>query len=196
MITCQDCFQWSWETGEKAAKCDLPPALLLLLTWSHDKDTMALGHEHTCTYRDTLALGYWTSARGKSYRINQSKMWVFLYKLVAAGRKSLTLSRLNLQAHSAYVSMCLSVCACVCVHTCEPFLLFPIFRKSAGASHSSGPQRMTSYCGFGAPEQLDEFMVSAKKRRSLSFCQSWFPPRFKCWPPWAAKGGRGPEACI
>lgn len=123
-------------------------------------------------------------------------MWVFLYKLVAAGRKSLTLSRLILQAHSAYVSMCLSVCACVCVHTCEPFLLFPIFRKSAGASHSSGPQRMTSYCGFGAPEQLDEFMVSAKKRRSLSFCQSWFPPRFKCWPPRAAKGGRGPQACI
>lgn len=75
------------------------------------------------------------------------------------------------------------------VHTCQPFPNFPIFRKSAGASHCSGPQRMSSYCGFGAPEQLDEFMVSAKKRRSLSFCQSWFPPRSTQRPLWAAKEG-------
>lgn len=93
---------------------------------------------------------------------------------------------INLQAH----------CVCACVHTCGPFLLFPIFRKSDGASHCSGPQWMSSYCGSGALEQLDEFMVSAKKRRSLSFCQSWFPPRSKCRPLWAAKGGRGPQPCI
>lgn len=37
------------------------------------------------------------------------------------------------------------------------------------------PQWMRSYCGFGAPEQLGEFMVSTRKRRALSSCQGWFP---------------------
>lgn len=84
----------------------------------------------------------------------------------------------------------------MCTHTCEPFLLCPNFRKAAVASRCFGPQRMSSYCGFGAPEQLGEFMVSAKKRRSLSFCQSWFPSRFKWRPLWAAKGGHGPQPRI
>ena len=65
------------------------------------------------------------------------------------------------------------------LNTWETFLHLPIYRKPPGASHCSGPQRTGSYCGFGAPEQLDEFMVSAKKRRSLSFCQNWFPQRSK-----------------
>ncbi len=112
-------------------------------------------------------------------------MWVYQCKV--AGRKFDFVKRSSYKL-TVCVWVCACVCACVCIcvckceHTCKPFLLFPIFRKSAGASHCSGPQRMSSYCGFGAPEQLDEFMVSAKKRRSLSFCQSWFPPRFKCRP--------------
>lgn len=75
----------------------------------------------------------------------------------------------------------------------NPFQHFRYFRKSAWGSHHLGPQRMTSYCGFGAPQQLDEFMVSTKERRSLSFCQTWFPLRSKCWP---LQGCQGPQRYI
>lgn len=118
-------------------------------------------------------------------------MWVYMCTLVAARRKSRILLRDQLES-----SLRVCVCVSVCAHTREPFLLSPIFRKSAEASHCFGPQRMSSYCGFGAPEQLGEFMVSAKKRRSLSFCQSWFPSRSKCRPLWAAKGGHGSQPCL
>lgn len=68
VITCQDCFQWSRATSERLAKCDVPPAAFLLLTWSYDKDTTARVHTHTCTYTDTrsFALGYQTSVNWKS----------------------------------------------------------------------------------------------------------------------------------
>lgn len=93
--------------------------------------------------------------------------------------------------------ICVSVCACVHTHNpCELFRHFPVFRKSAGASHCFGPQRMSSYCGFGAPLQLGEFMVSAKKRRGLSFCQSRFPLRLKGRPLGAAKGGHSSKPSV
>ena len=91
--------------------------------------------------------------------------------------------------------MCLCVCAhgwvCVCAHVWVSSTLsnFPEVCWSL-------PQLWAPADDFllwvWSPEQLDEFMVSAKKRRSLSFCQSWFPPRFKCWPPRGCQGWTRP----
>lgn len=174
VITCQDCFQWKrpakWEVWPE---CGSPPATFLWLTWSYDRDTMAclpasLRQTHVHSPRHMVfryicsgAVKAPTPARSNAYQCALVVAWIH--------------REVNLKAHEC-------VWVCVWVHTpntCELFLRFPIFRKSAGASHCFGPQRMSSYCGFGAPKQLGEFMVSAKKQRSLSFCQSWFPLRFK-----------------
>lgn len=159
----------SGQQWEVWPECCLPPATFLWLTWSYDRDTMAclpasLRQTHVHSPRHMVfryicsgAVKAPTPARSNAYQCALVVAWIH--------------REVNLKAHE-----------CVWVHTpntCELFLRFPIFRKSAGASHCFGPQRMSSYCGFGAPKQLGEFMVSAKKQRSLSFCQSWFPLRFK-----------------
>lgn len=81
-------------------------------------------------------------------------------------------------------------CVCVCVH---------IDQRSGSLQEPPAdlrPQWMRSYCGFEAPEQLGEFMVSTRKRRALSSCQGRFPSLSQGRPLWSAKDGHTPQPCI
>lgn len=181
VITCQDCFHRRRVSQRGSGRVWWAPCSAFIIInpilWQRYNSAHA---KSTCAHADICFL---LVIKGRTAQ-QQISVYISSWRKKKFGFSQ----KINLQAPC----VCMRVCAC----TCESFLLFPIFRKSDGASHCSGPQRMSSYCGFGAPEQLDEFMVSAKKRRGLSSCQSPFPPRSKRRPLWAAKGGRGPQPCI
>lgn len=192
VITCQDCFEWSraakWEAWPK---CGLPPAAFLLLTWSYDRDTMACPHPphpplNTRAFGQTHALplhllrSRWSANTGQIKRVSVS-----FGACVNSSSGELKSSR-----------VCLCVLACTLTTHVSFSDTFQFSGSLPGASHCFGPQRMSSYCGFGAPTQLGEFMVSAKKRRGLSFCQSWFPLRFKGRPLEAAKAGHSSKLSV